>query len=592
MTISTPANEQLGLVRDVAAEARALAARWREGDRADPGFRAAIGGALDALRAEWRARPGAFDAAAVALLRDVSRQLSAPVVAPGAAAAVLHDVFGYAAFRPGQQEIIDALLAGRDCIGVMPTGAGKSLTYQIPARILGGITLVVSPLIALMKDQVDGLDEVGLRATYLSATLEPGERDRRVRALAAGAFEICYAAPEGIEASVGRVLAGLDLRLIAVDEAHCISQWGHDFRPAYRNLAGLKRRFGNGRPGGIPILALTATATPEVTADIVNQLAMDRPASYRGSFFRPNLQVSAYRKGDDGDTGGKGVRAAIVRLVEARRGQSGIIYALSRKACESLAEHLRKRGVRAAAYHAGLEPAERTATQDAFSRDDVDVVVATVAFGMGIDKSNIRYVIHRDMPRSIEAYYQEIGRAGRDGLASDCILFYSWADVLAYDRFGDDVDPAVAARQRDQTRDMFRLADAKGCRHRAVVRYLGETIAACGSSCDACAGWNRLAESQPSSPLRATAATGDSKVGVRLFLPENDPLVTALKALRKGLAAERAVPAYVIFSDATLQEIAARRPRTSADLLTISGIGPKKLEQYGAAILEVVRPSP
>jgi ATP-dependent DNA helicase RecQ len=591
MTIASPPSGQssLELDRDVAAEARALAARWQDGDRADPAFRAEVSGALASLRNQWRLRPGGFDADAVAMLRDVARQLSTPVVPPGAAEAVLHDVFGYAAFRPGQKEIIDALLAGRDCIGVMPTGAGKSLTYQIPARILGGTTLVVSPLIALMKDQVDGLDEVGLRATYLSATLEPAERDRRVRALAAGEFEICYAAPEGIEASVGRVLARLDLRLIAVDEAHCISQWGHDFRPAYRNLAGLKRRFGAGRPGGIPILALTATATPEVTADIVSQLAMDRPASYRGSFFRPNLHVSAYRKGDDGDTGGKGVRSAIVRLVESRRGQSGIVYALSRKACESLADHLRKRGIRAAAYHAGLEPAERTSTQDAFSRDDVDVVVATVAFGMGIDKSNIRYVIHRDMPRSIEAYYQEIGRAGRDGMASDCVLFYSWADVLAYDRFHDDVDPAVAARQRDQIREMFRLAEAKGCRHRSIVRYLGETIPACAESCDACAGWNRLAESRPVAAVGIAARSGGSGGGVRAPLAEADgTLVAALKALRKQLAAERAVPAYVIFSDATLHDIAAQRPRTAGALLGISGIGPKKIELYGAAVLAVL----
>ena len=320
-----------------------------------------------------------------------------------------------------------------------------------------------------------------------------------------------------------------------------------------------------------------------MTADIVSQLAMDRPTSYRGSFFRPNLHVSAYRKGDDGDTGGKGVRAAIVRLVESRRGQSGIIYALSRKACESLADHLRKRGIRAAAYHAGLEPAERNKTQDAFSRDDVDVVVATVAFGMGIDKSNIRYVIHRDMPRSIEAYYQEIGRAGRDGVASDCILFYSWADVLAYDRFHDDVDPAVAARQRDQIREMFRLAEAKGCRHRSIVRYLGETIRECGESCDVCAGWNRLSESRP------VAAVATTKAGVRATLTEaDDNVVAALKALRKQLAAERAVPAYVIFSDATLYDIAAQRPRGADALLGISGIGPKKLELYGDAVLAVL----
>ncbi|HVV52859.1 MAG TPA: ATP-dependent DNA helicase RecQ, partial [Polyangia bacterium] len=442
---------------DIDAAARALAERWRAGDQADPAFRAACGGALADLRVAFKRQPGAFSPAAVTLLREVGRGLSVRPPSGPPPIEVLRDVFGYPSFRAGQLEIIEALLSGRDCVGIMPTGAGKSLTYQIPARVLGGTTLVVSPLIALMKDQVDAMTEVGLRATYLSASLPPDERQRRARALAAGEYELCYAAPEGIEASVGRVLSGLDLRLIAVDEAHCISQWGHDFRPAYRNLTGLKRKFG--KSGGVPVLALTATATPAVTADIISQLAMIDPACYRGRFFRPNLRISIYRKGDEDGAVTKGVRAAITNLVHARRGESGIVYALSRKACESLAEHLRESGIAAAAYHAGLDPAERTRVQDAFSRDEVDVVVATVAFGMGIDKSNVRYVIHRDMPRSIESYYQEIGRAGRDGLPSDCILFYSWADVIAFERFGDrpgeEIDPAAAARQRGQIREMF-----------------------------------------------------------------------------------------------------------------------------------------
>jgi ATP-dependent DNA helicase RecQ len=590
MTLPTPTSTALPdaaeVDRDVVAEASAVAARWPGSPRRPP-----------AMSRRSGRRPDRFDAEVVALLRDLARALAMPVVKPGAADDVLRDVFGYDAFRPGQREIIDALLSGRDCIGVMPTGAGKSLTYQIPARVLGGTTLVVSPLIALMKDQVDALDEVGMRATYLSSSLEPGERERRVRALAAGEYELCYAAPEGIEASVGRVLAGLDLRLIAVDEAHCISQWGHDFRPAYRNLAGLKRRFGRGRPGGVPILALTATATPEVTNDIVGQLAMQSPACYRGSFFRPNLHISAYRKGGDGvgasrGTGGRGVREAIARLVEARRGQSGIVYALSRKACEALAEFLCARGVRAAAYHAGMEPSARTANQDAFARDEIDVVIATIAFGMGIDKSNVRYVIHRDMPRSIESYYQEIGRAGRDGLASDCVLFYSWADVLAYERFEDDagLDADVIARQRHQVRAMFRLAEVAGCRHRSIVRHLGEAIADCGSSCDACAGFDRLAESHPTAPgPGARRRTGqDLAERPKLEIDDSDPLIARLKELRKRLAMARAVPAYVIFSDATLLGIAAARPRTPGQLLAIPGIGPKKLELHGAALLGLV----
>jgi ATP-dependent DNA helicase RecQ len=594
---STQLNDSNASDRDVEAEARAVAARWRTGDPADPALRATCAATLAALREVWRRHPDRFVAEVVALLRELARALAMPVVKPGAADDVLRDVFGYEAFRPGQREIIDALLSGRDCIGVMPTGAGKSITYQIPARVLGGTTLVVSPLIALMKDQVDALDEVGIRATYLSSTLEPAERERRVRALAAGEYELCYAAPEGIEASVGRVLAGLDLRLIAVDEAHCISHWGHDFRPAYRNLAGLKRRFGRGRPGGVPILALTATATPEVTRDIIGQLAMQSPATYRGSFFRPNLQVSMYRKGGDGEgasrgTGGRGVRDAIARLVAARRGQSGIVYALSRKACESLADFLRGHGVRAAAYHAGMEASARNATQDAFARDEIDVVIATIAFGMGIDKSNVRYIIHRDMPRSIESYYQEIGRAGRDGLESDCVLFYSWADVLAYERFEDDAgaDPDVVARQRHQTRAMFRLAEAPGCRHRSIVRHLGEAIADCGTSCDTCAGFDRLAESRPTPGVAGLRRPPGARA--KLEIDGDDPLIGRLKELRKQLATARAVPAYVIFNDATLLQIAAARPRTADELLAIPGIGPKKLELHGAALLEAVAAAP
>src|SRR5262245_53757678 len=338
----------------------------------------------------------------------------------------------------------------------MPTGAGKSLTFQIPARILGGTVLVVSPLISLMKDQVDALERTGFRATFINSSLSPEERRARIRRAREGGYELIYVAPEGLEGSLRNLLDGVRISLVAVDEAHCISEWGHDFRPAYRRLRGLKHEL-----GGIPILALTATATRRVAGDIIRQLGMAKPDGFKGSFFRPNLLLTAHKKGD-----GRGSRKDILTYVRGRAGESGIIYTLSRRNVESLAEYLRAAGVRALPYHAGLDDAVRERHQDASARDEADVVVATIAFGMGIDKSNVRYVIHREMPRSIENYYQEIGRAGRDGLASDCILLYSWADVVSHQRFQESIDdPDVRTEARRKSIAMYELADAPGCRH-------------------------------------------------------------------------------------------------------------------------------
>jgi ATP-dependent DNA helicase RecQ len=500
---------------------------------------------------------------------------------------VLESIFGYTSFRPGQREIIEAVLARRDCIGVMPTGAGKSLTFQIPAKLLSGTVLVLSPLISLMKDQVDALERSGFKAAVLNSTLEDAERWDRLRQLRRGELELLYIAPEALRQSLRSIIANCPISLVVVDEAHCISQWGHDFRPAYRQLRDLKAQLGD-----IPVLALTATATDQVSRDIIRSLGMHKPAGYKGSFYRPNLRIIAQKKG-----GGRNSRRDILNVIRAHRDESGIVYCSSRRAVDGLTEWLSKQGMRALAYHAGLDAQTRARNQSAFARDEVDVVVATVAFGMGIDKSNVRFVIHRDMPQSIEAWYQEIGRAGRDGLPSDCVVLYSWADVIGYDAFLEEIkDPQQRTETRARTVALFNLLDRGGCRHRALVGYFNQSIPPCGDACEACLRLSLddvFGASVHTSPADKTPSWRTPSWPSAALQPTDGPpdldLFDRLRVLRRRIADSENVPAYVVFSDAVLREMSRRVPRTERELLAISGIGPAKLTRYGPAFLDVLR---
>jgi ATP-dependent DNA helicase RecQ len=576
--------------------------------------------------------------------------------------------FGFEAFRPLQEEIVGDVLAGRDAFALLPTGGGKSLCYQLPAVMRPGLSLVVSPLIALMKDQVDALITAGIPATYLSSSLEPDELRRRIRGLHAGDYRLLYLAPERLTLPhVTRELASWNVGRIAVDEAHCISEWGHDFRPDYRRLAELRESLGD-----IPVLALTATATERVRRDIIQLLRLREPRCYVAGFDRPNLlyrvvpKEDAYRK--------------LLAFVRERSRESGIVYVASRRQAETLASRLRDDGISAAPYHAGLEPRERTRNQERFVRDDVNVICATIAFGMGIDKANVRYVVHYDLPKNIEGYYQETGRAGRDGLAAECLLFFSGGDVAKQLGFIEEKDDERDRRLTlEQLRRLIDYAESGVCRRIALLGYFGESPSGNCGNCDNCLspreqfdgtilaqkfmacvfrvrqasgfgvglhhivdvllgretekvrawGHDRLSTYRLGSDLpraqwlavgrelvragflrqtpglRSTleltkagvAALSDRRTVMLSSAPATDSrslgastaaderLFEALRALRKRLADARDVPAYVIFSDATLRAMSTMRPTDQREMRSIPGVGEKKLADFGDVFL-------
>jgi len=390
--------------------------------------------------------------------------------------ATLKRVFGYDSFRPLQEEIITASLDGSDTFALLPTGGGKSLCFQLRALVRDGLTVVVSPLIALMKDQVDALQTAGVAATFLNSTLGEKEARQRLAALFNGEYRLLYVAPERLMVPTFlEKLRQWKIALVAIDEAHCISEWGHDFRPEYRQLAQIRSEL-----PGVPVMALTATATERVREDIVRQLHMQGPGVFVASFNRPNLAYRVVPK--------ERAYAQVLEFVRERKKESGIIYCLSRKATEGLAERLAADGFAARPYHAGLTDKERAENQDSFLRDETKVICATIAFGMGINKPNVRYVIHHDLPKNVEGYYQETGRAGRDGLPGDCMLLFSAADVVKLTGFIDEMSDEQQRRiAREQLQQMVHYGESAGCRRAELLAYFGERYpqANCGG-CDNC----------------------------------------------------------------------------------------------------------
>lgn len=384
----------------------------------------------------------------------------------------LKKVFGYDTFRGNQQEIIRSIMDGKNTFVIMPTGAGKSLCYQLPAIVQPGTAIVISPLIALMKNQVDQMNAVGINARFLNSTLSKSEMTKVKNETLDGSVKLLYVAPESLtkESNV-EFLKRSNLSFVAVDEAHCISEWGHDFRPEYRRIKSIIKDLGS-----IPIIALTATATPKVQLDIQKNLEIEGASVFQSSFNRTNLIYEVKPK--------KQAKKQLIRLIKDHKGESGIIYCLSRKKVEEIAEFLKVNGVNVAPYHAGMDASARMRNQDAFLSEDVDVIVATIAFGMGIDKPDVRYVVHYDAPKSIEGYYQETGRAGRDGIMSDVVMFYSYNDILKLEKFSKDKSVTERENARYLLEEMSLYAESAVCRRRQLLHYFGEEFDR--ENCEAC----------------------------------------------------------------------------------------------------------
>ncbi|MDQ2657680.1 MAG: RecQ family ATP-dependent DNA helicase [Bacteroidota bacterium] len=499
---------------------------------------------------------------------------------------ILKNKFGYTEFRLHQEAIIQSVLAKRDTFVLMPTGAGKSICYQIPALMNDGLTIVISPLIALMKDQVDALRLNGTPAAYINSTQTWQEQENILRDARLKKLKLLYLAPEkllGNSMAFLHTLESFGISLIAIDEAHCISHWGHDFRPEYRMLATLKKSFPD-----VPVIALTATADKLTRQDILEKLELNDPAVFVSSFNRPNIRYTVKRKSSD-------VFMRLLDFLEKKKDESGIIYCLSRKSTETLAADLEMHGYKAVAYHAGMDRAQRSKNQEMFLRDEVRIVVATIAFGMGIDKSNVRYVVHMDLPKNIESYYQETGRAGRDGLESEALLFYSPGDVIKMKRF------ALVENNEEQSTIMLRKLDEMGrygalrsCRRKYLLNYFEETAGDDCGNCDICLRKQPATEASEFAHNFIDELLARNERPATAGIKSNDKaayqsrLFNELRAVRRELAIAENVPAYIILSDATLTELATYLPHTLDELSHISGFGQVKLHKYGPQFLRVV----
>lgn len=489
----------------------------------------------------------------------------------------LKKYFGYEKFHPLQEEIIRDVIENQDVLVLMPTGGGKSLCYQLPAVMKNGVTVVISPLISLMKDQVDGLQSIGIPAASINSTLDYRKIAEIKLKLLHKHIKLLYVAPERIVLpDFFDFMRQLNISLIAIDEAHCISEWGHDFRPEYRKLCMLKENFPN-----IPVIALTSTAIRQVQEDITEQLKMKNSKIYRASLNRKNLFYEIRPK--------KNMFKSVLQYLHDYQKDSGIIYCQSRKSVEDLTERLKSEGVRALPYHAGLVSDVRNENQTKFINDDVGVIVATIAFGMGIDKSNVRYVIHCDMPKSIEGYYQETGRAGRDGLKSDCILFFSYGDKIKQEYFIKQIENEDLRKiAYKKMWDMIDYCKSKRCRRINLLGYFGEryNTGDCGM-CDVCAPRKEI-ESELLAVSISEVIKEKKAVAPSCSSFDSD-LFEVLRKLRKEIAEKENVPPYIVFPDTSLKDMAIKFPRDYTEFREITGVGDIKLKKYGDLFLEKIR---